>query len=940
MKDILFENCPPEMRDLRIWAVWRAVKDGDRVNKLPWRPDGVGKLSWKNSLNWLSFEEAKELFLAGKELPAHKGTHFDGIGFFVPERFSDDPSITVFDLDGVAIKNGTLPDNARLILGRIDSYSELSPSETGIHTISLSGNLKGKSNLGKKDIGGQEIEAFVHMHFVTFTGWRLDEYPTDVKERTKETTALYESLDGVKESKAPAKPIIVDDRARRYAEKALENEIALVRQASTGSRNNTLNAAALKIGRFVPKWISESSAERDLIRAAISVGLDENEARATARSGMKAGMKEPSDPPIREEEMSFADALLLAQDLKDAGKLKEDPGMPYVAKYVRALAVVREKDRAEFERVRASLKKSGCSLKDLKKSLDESTPKEIKQIKIIEEPRAPPNIHDRAIEILTTGNPLCEIANCCGRMVLGAEKAFKKLICCVAVQDVKQSAGLHPKLNGESGGGKTWVILSFAHHLPKEMVIKGSMSSKAGFYHNDGNRVLRILDDYQAGNEDLDTMIKQTSSTFHECYEHRTVVNQAPMVLTIGSEQTWAITSVDSSQDIQVLNRQIPINVNDSECLTREVNQKTIERYGKGEQQFPEDENVEVCREMWRILREEGYINVRVPFWSRIEWLDTSNRRNPSIFMDMLIAQTAMNRFQREKDEDGFYLATEEDFQAAKSLFTDNDAEELVKRLTKREREFAELLLASPAGLTRGQVAEAMNVSVNRITQLANGESGKGGLSQKLPGFEIEDITDTTRMNEEESRSIRKTVYVLKGYNKLSGFDAVVKLHDKDGKDGVSPIVRKPKKEENDKKRERERERDTKSKGDKGKEREKEKNFSSNEKIISRSCPDEKPYSGEETMAVDGKTDLTGKLTEPYGPYTLPTDSEKETLRPDQEAFLERIYSRAKSLGSNPSAFELGIGCKGNGQDIPLKLIKEWLKGESIAKPINTNTHT
>jgi len=110
-------------------------------------------------------------------------------------------------------------------------------------------------------------------------------------------------------------------------------------------------------------------------------------------------------------------------------------------------------------------------------------------------------------------------------MVLGAEKAFKKLICCVSVQIVGQFGWLASQAQWRVWGGKTWVLLTFAHHLPAEAVLKGSMSAKAGYYHNDGNRLLRILDDYQAGNEDLDTTIKQTSSEFHETYTHRTVAN-------------------------------------------------------------------------------------------------------------------------------------------------------------------------------------------------------------------------------------------------------------------------------------------------------------------------------------------------------------------------------------------------------------------------------
>jgi hypothetical protein len=359
--------------------------------------------------------------------------------------------------------------------------------------------------------------------------------------------------------------------------------------------------------------------------------------------------------------------------------------------------------------------------------------------------------------------------------VLGAEKAFKKLVCCVAVQDVKQSAGLHPKLNGESGSGKTGVVLTFAHHLPPEAVVKGSTSNLAAFYHDDGDRVFRVLDDYQAGNETLDTIIKQTSSVFHQRYDHRTVKKQSPITLYIGSEQTWAITSVDSSQDIQVLNRQIPINVDDSKELTSKVNARTIERYGLGEEQFLEDDAVLICREIWRILRAEGSIDVRIPYYKRIEWLDTSNRRNPSLFMDLLIAHVVMNRYKRAKDTEGYYLATEEDFLAAKALFTDKDAEELVKRLTSRERDVIELLISHPDGLTRDEIAEKLGVVPDRISQIIRGQKGGGGLKQKVLLAENK-ISDAIQINEDHRRTVHKTVYSIKDYDRFAGFDGVVRL--------------------------------------------------------------------------------------------------------------------------------------------------------------------
>jgi hypothetical protein len=170
-----------------------------------------------------------------------------------------------------------------------------------------------------------------------------------------------------------------------------------------------------------------------------------------------------------------------------------------------------------------------------------------------------PEIKLAAMEILMFGDPIQYMIDTCNRRVLGADQGLRKVICCVSIQNVLQSMGLHPKFSGGSGDGKTLMLVIFADLLPVDAVVFGSASNMSVFYHNDGNRILRISDDYRAGNEAFDTIIKQTSSVFHRPYKHRTVKNQAPIVLEIGSEQTWAITSVDSSQDIQVLNSSFPL---------------------------------------------------------------------------------------------------------------------------------------------------------------------------------------------------------------------------------------------------------------------------------------------------------------------------------------------------------------------------------------------
>ncbi len=585
-----------------------------------------------------------------------------------------------------------------------------------------------------------------------------------------------------------------ESRARRYAEAALEDEVKILGSTPTGNRNEQLNRSAFALGQFVAAGVlSETEVIRALSKAAMYAGLEMEEIRATIASGLEAGAKHPREIPEQ-------------KNPKAGG---QEPEGPTVLTAFQALINNEDKIKGECvwewrlqkRRIQTTIKTGYLSpegeekahkfLKQFKKALEELGVDYDNLYPLLLKPKDnkeefSDEIKAKATEILKTGDPVQYVADACGRLALGAEAAFKKLTSCVSVQNIRQSSGLHPKLTGNSSGGKTWTVYSFAHHLPHEMVVKGSMSAKAGFYHSDGDRVLRILDDYQAGNEDLDTVIKQTTSEFHEPYTHRTVIKQIAAKLEIGSEQTWAITSVNNDQDIQVLNRAIPINVDDSAGLTKKVNHRTVERYGMGEVAKPVDEAVLVCRAMFQILRDEGYINVRVPFWERIEWLDTSNRRNPSIFMDLVIAHAAMFRYQREKDSEGYYLATEDDFQAAKSLFADKDGEELVKRLTRREREVLELLVGSPSGITRADVSERLDIAPQQVSRIFNGRNGEGGLMQKVAIKETR-LSEMMRINEEQSRTIHKTIYSLKEYDRFAGLEGIVKLKPQKGDENTHP---------------------------------------------------------------------------------------------------------------------------------------------------------
>jgi hypothetical protein len=62
------------------------------------------------------------------------------------------------------------------------------------------------------------------------------------------------------------------------------------RSATVGTRNDTLNRIAFRLGQIVGSGrLDEPAAERLLLDGALSIGLEEREAVSTVRSGLQAG---------------------------------------------------------------------------------------------------------------------------------------------------------------------------------------------------------------------------------------------------------------------------------------------------------------------------------------------------------------------------------------------------------------------------------------------------------------------------------------------------------------------------------------------------------------------------------------------------------------------------------------------------------------------------
>ena len=83
-----------------------------------------------------------------------------------------------------------------------------------------------------------------------------------------------------------------------YGRAALERELAALAATRQGGRNDQLNNSALHIGQLVAGGeIDTEGAVRELLDVALAIGLPASEAKATIKSGLKGGKKNPRQAP-------------------------------------------------------------------------------------------------------------------------------------------------------------------------------------------------------------------------------------------------------------------------------------------------------------------------------------------------------------------------------------------------------------------------------------------------------------------------------------------------------------------------------------------------------------------------------------------------------------------------------------------------------------------
>lgn len=217
-----YERIPEELKILKQWVCWRA--DKSPVN--PNNPDKLGKSN--DPETWSDFETA---------MRTAKVRNL-GIGFMFANGYFG------VDIDK-CITDGVLSDVASDIIKTMDSYTEYSPSGTGIHIIA-------KGTIPPNDRRNGHIEMYNSGRYFTMTGNVIDDGHDEVCARSDEAEIVH-----TKYIKRPGK---TKEEPTRNAVQVTLGEDEIIRKASASKQGYKFNN--LLRGSWQGDYKSQSEAEQ------------------------------------------------------------------------------------------------------------------------------------------------------------------------------------------------------------------------------------------------------------------------------------------------------------------------------------------------------------------------------------------------------------------------------------------------------------------------------------------------------------------------------------------------------------------------------------------------------------------------------------------------------------------------------------------------------
>jgi len=533
-------------------------------------------------------------------------------------------------------------------------------------------------------------------------------------------------------------------------------------------------------------WLACECGAVPWARAGAGVLKDSQVVKKTLEHAVKRGLVseevlEPRHGGPTATSMDLGEALLLVADLKDKAKVKQDPGLPFEAKYIEALAIVKKQNQPEYERVRVILR-GLVSVRDLNKKVDDEA-RELSEraaeegAKELEE--ASPDVIAEANKLLDEGKGFEYAHGVWQKRHHGDENLGKGLFLSIGAQSCISSKGVHVHACGPRGSGKSDGAEKASEAIPESHLMVGSASPKALYYL--GERLpagaVIYLDDI-GWNDQAAQMFKTCTTFYREGATHTVVVDQGIKQFKTAPRIIFWLTTADDQTDEQIRDRLLRIDTTETPKHTKEVIDFIFQQRKSGAAAFDSRE-LEVCRAIIHLLK-QVLIDVVIPFSDNIRF--EGDPRGATIFADLVSAFAVWRHRIRARDSNGAIIASYEDYKDAEIFFNAIRGHGDTK-YTPGELRVLQAIKDLHGEATREMVMAKADISKGGLADIINGRSRDGqakyGLLHKCPALTEEDESTQKRIDDETRQTKRRKVYRLPDdYDILKAYGKTVYLSD------------------------------------------------------------------------------------------------------------------------------------------------------------------
>jgi putative DNA primase/helicase len=169
--EVNFTAIPEALQARSQWVVWTYRMQDGEIKKPPFSPKTGKPASVTRPDTWGSVDDAQKAYETG---------NYAGVGFVLTS------GVVGIDIDH-CISGETISDEASLLSAALNTYTELSPSGTGLHLL-MEGSLPG--HFRRKDT----VEMYQDGRYLTVTGQSVQEPPLPISGNQHALEAVYHHI--------------------------------------------------------------------------------------------------------------------------------------------------------------------------------------------------------------------------------------------------------------------------------------------------------------------------------------------------------------------------------------------------------------------------------------------------------------------------------------------------------------------------------------------------------------------------------------------------------------------------------------------------------------------------------------------------------------------------------------------------------------------------